>query len=138
MAEESLTIEQEQTAEPSEEQNGHGHGRGFVLGMVFGTLAGAAAATLFAPATGEEFRHRFSEEGGPFPKHEEDQAAAADPSPETPVERVRALLTRVRSRVQDAAAEGQQASLEAEEAGRTRYAELTHSEQPPVQRDDGP
>ena len=134
MAEETLTIEQEQTAEPSEKQNGHGPG--FVLGVVFGTLAGAAAATLFAPATGEEFRHRFSEEGGPFPKHEEGEAAAADASPETPVERVRALLTRVRSRVHDAAAEGRQASLEAEEAGRTRYAELTHSEQPPVQRDD--
>jgi gas vesicle protein len=119
MADETTTAEEELVEELSEERTGAGPG--FILGTVLGILAGAAAATLFAPATGEEFRHRFSE-------HEDGESAPRAAGSETPVERVRTLLTRVRSRMKDATAEGREAAHEAEEEHLARYAELTKND----------
>ncbi len=132
MVEETIVTEEAQ--ESSEEREGSG--RGFVLGITLGALAGAAAATLFAPATGEEIRHRFTDEASPTLGHPE----AAGPGeggpeggqPETPVERIRAVLTRVRSRVQEASEEGRMATQEAVEGSRARYVELTNQEEPQV------
>ncbi|MCH7838129.1 MAG: YtxH domain-containing protein [Chloroflexi bacterium] len=123
MADETTTAEEELVEELSEEHTGAGPG--FVLGTVLGILAGAAAATLFAPATGEELRHRFSEESG---WHEDGESAPQASGPETPVERVRTLLTRVRSRMKEATAEGREAAHEVEEEQRARFAELTKND----------
>ena len=119
MADETATAEEELVEELAEERTGAGPG--FILGTVLGTLAGAAAATLFAPATGEEFRHRFSE-------REDGESATQASGPETPVERVRTLLTRVRSRMKEATAEGREAAHEVEEEHRARFAELTKND----------
>ena len=134
MAEETAATGQEISAEPSQEHRGGGPG--FVLGVALGTLAGAAVATLFAPATGEELRQRFTEEAGPILKRGEGEGDPEGPQSETPVERVRALVSRVRSRVREAKEEGREAALEAEEASRARYAGLTHSEEPLPQHDE--
>ena len=133
MVEETIITEEAQ--ESSEERKGSGHG--FAFGITLGALAGAAAATLFAPATGEEIRQRITDEASLMPGHPE----AAGPGegglegapPGTPVERIRAVLARVRSRVQEASEEGRLATQEAVEGGRARYAELTtHQEEPQV------
>ncbi len=122
MAEETATIEEETVEELEQERNGSGPG--FILGVMLGALAGAAAATLFTPATGEEFRHRISEEAAPLLKHEE--GGTADGT--TPITRVRAMLTRVRSRVQEASEQARDAAEESEAGSRARYAELIHQE----------
>ncbi len=123
MADEITAAEEELVEELSEEHAGAGPG--FILGTVLGILAGAAAATLFAPATGEELRHRFSEESG---WREDGESAPQASGPETPVERVRTLLTRVRSRMKEATAEGREAAHEVEEEQRARFAELTKND----------
>lgn len=128
------TIITEEAAESSEERKSSG--RGFAFGITLGALAGAAAATLFAPATGEETRQRFTDEVSPTPGHP-DAAGPGEGSPEgaqpgTPVERIRAVLARVRSRVQEASEEGRVATQEAVEGSRARYAELTNQEEPQV------
>ena len=48
---------------------------------------------------------------------------------EDPLERVRAMLARVRSRVDDARAEGRLAQSEAEAEMRARYERLTHGQE---------
>lgn len=121
MAEEIEAAEEEAI----EEEKSKGRGPGFLFGIIFGTLAGAAAATLFAPSTGEEFRQRLE----PMIKHDGNGATAGEPEGDGTVDRVRALLTRVRSRVREAADEGQEAAQEAEAESRARYSELTHSEE---------
>ena len=130
MEEETIITEEAQGL--SEERKGSG--RGFVFGITLGALAGAAAATLFAPATGEETQQRISDEASPMPGHPEaagpgegglDGAQAG-----TPVERIRAVLARVRSRVQEASEEGHLATQEAMEGSHARYAELTQQEEP--------
>ena len=123
MADETTTAEEELAEELSQEHTGAGPG--FVLGTVLGILAGAAAATLFAPATGEELRHRFSEESG---WQEDGESAPQASGPETTVERVRTLLTRVRSRMKEATTEGREAAHEVEEEQRARFAELTKND----------
>ena len=120
MAEEEPPIEEEAPGGAQEGRNGAGPG--LVVGFVLGALAGAAAATLFAPASRDEMRHRITEEAGPLLKHEEAERGG----PATPVERMRAILTRVRSRVQEASEQAGEAAREAEEQSRARYAELTH------------
>ena len=66
MAEEEEVITEEATvSEASKERRRHGPG--FILGIVLGALAGAAAATLFAPPTVEETQQRLGEEASPFP-----------------------------------------------------------------------
>ncbi len=116
-----------------------GSGPGFILGVMLGTLAGAAAATLFAPATGEELEQELAGQplagerppaGLGFEAERPASMLTQAPEAHTPVNRVRAVLTRVRSRVNQAAEEGRQASQEAEEASRARYAELTQREGP--------
>ena len=138
----------EQALEP---EGHHGSGPGFILGIVFGALAGAAAATLFAPpgpedeAEGEAAEPRVEHEAGPFgaTEHEPMQAppshltteapapvtATAPSEPEDPLERVRAMLARVRSRVDDARAEGRLAQSEEEAEMRARYERLTHGQE---------
>lgn len=112
MAEESTAIEEETPSASAEERKGSGPG--FILGVVLGMLAGAAAATLFAPSTGEELRYRAAEaEGAPAG---------------TTVERIRSVLDRVRARVQEASEEAQAAAREIEAQQRARYAELTGQE----------
>ena len=125
MAEEIETIDEE-TAGPFEEASGSGPG--FILGVMVGALAGAAAATLFTPATGEEFRHTISQEAGPLLKHQGDDAESGS-EPTSAVSRVRAILTRVRSRVQEASEQAQGAAEESEAASRARYAQLVDQEQ---------
>jgi gas vesicle protein len=126
MAEESAATEQETTPASPEERNGSGHG--FLLGMVLGVVAGAAAATLFAPATGDELRQRITEEAAPGLTHPEGEGGPEGAQPDTAVERIRAVLARVRTRVQEASQEGREAAREAEKQGHARYAELTHQE----------
>ena len=128
MEEEAIITEEAQ--EVSEERKGSG--RGFVFGITLGALAGAAAATLFAPATGEEIRQRITDDASLMPGHPEGEGGLEGAQPGTPVERIRAVLTRVRSRVQEASEEGRLATQEAVEGSRSRYAELTHQEEPQV------
>jgi hypothetical protein len=100
----------------AEEQPKKNHGPGFRLGLIFGLLAGAAAATLFAPPTGEDERTPIAP----------DQPFAPPPEPGIePSDRLRAVLERVRSRMEDASAEAHEASRETEEKLRARYSELT-------------
>ncbi len=130
MAEELATEEPatpaQETAQAALAQR-DGHGPGFVLGVAVGMVAGAAAATLFAPASGDQLRQRMTDEaalGAP----EEGQGPLEDRFPATPTTRVRTLLARLRSRVREAAEEGREAAREAEERSRARYAELVHKE----------
>ena len=123
MAGVTTTAEEGRGEEPSEEDAGVGPG--CVLGTVLGRCAGAAAAKLFATSTGEELRHGFSEESG---WHEVGENAPEASGPETPVERVRTLLTRVRSRMKEATAEGREAAHEVEAEQRARFAELTKND----------
>jgi gas vesicle protein len=125
MSEEQAATEQETASTEPQEPNGSGPG--FILGVVLGVLGGAAAATLFAPSTGDELRQRITEEGAPAV---EGQAGPEASQAETPAARIRSVLARVRSRIHEASDEGRQASHEAEEQSRARYAELTHQEKP--------
>jgi gas vesicle protein len=86
-------------------------GPGFRLGLLFGLAAGAAAATIFAPSSGDEFRQRVAG----------DAAGGEGVTPDG----LRAVLDRVRARVQEAAAEAQAATQFAEAESRARYEELT-------------
>ncbi len=130
MAEEPATEETstpaQATAEAGQAQR-DGHGPGFVLGVVVGMVAGAAAATLFAPTSGDQLRHRMSDEVS-LGTLEESQGPSEGQFPATPMNRVRTLLARARSRVREAAAEGREAAREAEERSRARYAELIRKE----------
>ena len=125
MAEE--TANNEETTFESPEEERHGYGPGFRLGMMLGLLTGAAAATLFAPSTGQEFRHRVSEEAGPILMGD----GGADAEGNTASERIRGVLGRVRARVQEASEEAKEAARQAEEQSRARYAELTDQEDEP-------
>ncbi len=125
MAEETATDE-ETTFESLEEER-NGSGPGFMLGIMVGLLTGAAAATLFAPSTGQEFRRRVSEEAGPVLMGD----GGADADGNTPSERIRSVLGRVRARVQEASEEAKEAARLAEEQNRARYAELTDQEDEP-------
>ncbi len=125
MAETSAATEEEMTPVPVEERNGAGPG--FILGMVLGTLAGAAAATLFAPSTGEEFRHRVTEEAAPVLKGE---GGGGGTQVGATMERIRGALSRIRSRVQEASEEAREAARATEEHSRARYEELTSQEEP--------
>ena len=135
MAEETALTEQEaaeqvaaEEAPAEQEEKRNGSGPGFILGVVVGALAGAAAATLFAPATGEELHQGMGEEAGPFPRREEGETGAEGSEPATAVARMRAIVARVRSRVREASVEGHEAVSEAEEQYRARYSELTQPE----------
>ena len=119
MAEDEVFAEDAEELEEAEEERKSGGG--FILGLIFGAVAGAAAATLFAPATGEELRQHVGDEAAQQPRDGDE--------PDSPLSRVRGVLAGVRSRVQEATEEGQLASREAEEASRARYAELTNQEQ---------
>jgi len=118
MAEEAEANEETTAEEPAERRNGSGPG--FILGVLLGGIAGAAAATLLAPSGAEESRQP-TEPASPF----------AEGAPETPVDRVRAFLARVRTRVQEASEEGRLAVSETEERSKARYAELTRQTPPP-------
>jgi len=84
--------------EAPERRNGHRkRGPGLLLGIVAGTIAGAAAAVLLAPSEGEELP----------------EGAAA-----SPLDRLRAVL-------RDASREAGEASREKEAEMRSRYEELT-------------
>jgi gas vesicle protein len=119
MADETPAIEEETAPESPEEEKRARSGPGFILGVVLGMVAGAAGATLFAPDTGEETRQPFEGEGGPEVT-----------VPDAPMARVRGVLDRMRSRVQEASAEAQEAAREAEEQSRARYEELTQQGPP--------
>ena len=86
-------------------------GPGFRLGLLFGLAAGAAAATIFAPSSGDEFRQRV--------------AGDAAGGEGVTTDGLRAVLDRVRARVQEAAAEAHAAVAFAEAESRARYQELT-------------
>lgn len=122
MAKDEIFAEDLEEAEDSEEagNSGGNSGPGFILGLIVGAAVGAAAATLFAPATGEELRQYVGDEAAYQPGENTES--------QSPMNRVRGVFAGVRSRVQEAAEEGQQAAQEAEEASRARYSELTHQE----------
>lgn len=126
MIEEEI-IAEESLAAMVEEHNGSGHG--FVLGIMVGVIAGAAAATLFAPTSGEEMRQRIADEASPIRGHSEQAGSDEAATQESPVDRMRSMLARVRTRVQEATEEGQQAAQEAEAEGQAHYEELTHQEE---------
>lgn len=130
MAEESAATEQETAPESPEERTGPGSGPGFILGVVLGLLAGAAGATLFAPAAGEKLRQRITEEAAPLLKHEEGESGEEGARAPTVPDRLRARLSRVRSRVKEASNEAREAAREAEERSHARYSELTEREEP--------
>ena len=119
MAEDEVFAEDIEESEGGEEKSRSG-GPGFIFGLIFGALAGAAAATLFAPATGEELRQYVGDEAAYQPGE-----GTESPSP---VDRARGVFAGVRSRIKDATEEGQLAAEEAEQASRARYGELTHQE----------
>ena len=115
------TVTEEATVAASAEKRG-GSGPGFLLGVVLGGLAGAAAATLLAPPVDEGQQSSLAD--SPFP------SSATGHPPETPEDRVRALFAQLRARVGEAAEEGRMAAKEAEEKSRARYAELIQQERP--------
>ena len=124
MAEEEEVITEEEATASEASKERRRHGPGFILGIVLGALAGAAAATLFAPPSGEDTQQRLGEEASPFP------SAGEGAQPATPTEGFRAMLARMRARVQEAREEGRLAGQEAEAKLRSRYGELTHQENP--------
>ncbi len=129
MAEETASLEEEPT--PDREEERKGSGPGFILGTLLGLIVGAAAATLFAPATGEEIRHRIAEETSPMRGYGEEEGGPEGPAAhDTPIARMRSLLEQVRSRVREASEEAGEAAREAEELSHARYAELTHKDKP--------
>ncbi len=132
MAEESEAIEEETTSDPAEGEDRARSGPGFIRGLVLGMIVGAAGATLFAPATGEQIRQRVAEEAAPVLKRSEGEGGPEGPPEDTPMARMRGALDRVRSRVQEASEEAQEAAREAEEQSRARYEELTRQEEPPA------
>lgn len=123
MDEEATAVEEE-TAESEGGRNGRGPG--FVIGVVLGTLAGAAAATLFAPAAGDELEAGAQEPFTPRGDESDEPAGADGSQAEAPVERVRALLNRVRSRVHEAREEGRDAAQAAEAERKAHFEQLTH------------
>ena len=118
MAEDEVFAEDVEDSEEADEERKSGPG--FILGVIFGALAGAAAATLFAPATGEELRQYVGDEAAYQPGESAES--------QSPMDRARGVFAGVRSRIKDATEEGQLAAQEAEQASRARYAELTHQE----------
>jgi len=98
-------------------------GPGFLLGMTLGTIAGAAAATLFSPMSGEEIRHRAAEEAESLLPQGGPPDVGAEPS--GPADRLRTALARIRGRLQEARTEGRQAAEEAEASLRSRFDELS-------------
>ena len=102
-----------------EDEPADGSGPGFILGMIAGAMTGAAAATLFAPTSGEEFG-----ESGTSPT-EPGAATVADRETATPADKARSLLHTLRARVQEATEEGRRAGQEAEDTLRRRFSELT-------------
>jgi len=132
MAEESPGIEEEPTVDPEEGESDARSGPGFIRGVVFGMIVGAAGATLFAPATGEETRQRIGEEAAPVLKPQEGEGGPEGSPLDAPMARLRGVLDRVRSRVQEASEEAQVAAREAEEQSRAHYEELTRQEEPPA------
>lgn len=110
MADEETTVDEDVFGK-------NGSGPGFLLGLVVGALAGAAAAVLFAPATGEEMRHRVAEEtGGALDEMASETGDTSD--------RLRAVLENVRSRMKQASEEGSEAARETEARLRDRYEDL--------------
>lgn len=110
-SEEEVTEEVEADEETEESK---GSGPGFIRGIFFGMLAGATAATLFAPDTGEV----LDEQSVP--------ALGGDESKENAIAgRLQSVVSKVRSRVREASDEAQVAAQEAEAKMRTRFDELT-------------
>lgn len=119
MAEESAeAVEEEEHEEATEEAPRRRSGPGFIRGLFFGTLAGAIAAALFAPPTGEEPSGAESEQVG---REVEGDGSGLGQV----VSRAERVVSQLRSRVQEAAAEGREAANEAEAKSRARFKELT-------------
>jgi hypothetical protein len=145
------TILEELADQALEPEGSRRSGPGFILGIVFGALAGAVAATLFAPPGPEEEAAPETEAPEPQVEHElgpfgathveappahltaAGEAAPAEAAPslesEDPLERVRAMLARVRSRVDEARAEGRLARQETEADLEARYEQLTSGQE---------
>ncbi len=119
MAEETAAEETAEAAEadgereePEEEAPTRRSGPGFIRGLFFGALAGAIGAALFAPPTGEEPTDAESEQSD-------------DSELGQVLSRAEGVVSQLRSRVREAAAEGREAANEAEAKSRARYKELT-------------
>ncbi len=113
-------------AEESERRT-KGRGPGFLLGVAVGSLAGAAAAAIFAPPSEEELDEGPDALSAPEPPRVPPHLAASPE--EASVERVRAMIHNVRARVREAQAAGRKARLDSERSLNARYAELTQQRQ---------
>ena len=116
--EDADTREELEAADEPEERSGSGPG--FLRGTVLGVVAGAVAATLFAPPTGEEPIDQGSEQPGSVPA-----APGEHEGGEAPAGRVQSVLRSVRARLDEARGEAREAAREAEAKTRARFEELT-------------
>lgn len=111
-AEEQVERTEQAEEAPAAQERRNGRGPGFLLGILVGMIAGAAAAALFGHGGDEEA---------------ENEAGLGEP--ESPAAGLRAALAGVRSRVREASKEAQEATREVEERYRARYEELTGQDQ---------
>jgi uncharacterized membrane protein len=102
------TVEQEPETPPAPDKPGSEHG--FRFGLLVGIIAGALIAMLLARDANVQRE----------PKGEEELGEA-----ETPIATLRAALSGVRERMQDASREAEAAAREVEERLSARYDELT-------------
>ena len=87
---------------------------GFVIGFILGALSGAAAALLFAPSSGDEFREQLKEKGIEL----EQRAADLSGDPEAIhgfAARGRGFVEEQRGRIKVAIQEGKEAAARRKE-----------------------
>lgn len=94
------------------DQGGSG---GFLAGFFFGALVGAAAALLFAPAPGEEFREQIKEKGIELKEQASTLGAEAGQRADELLARGQVLLQEQRLRFREAVEEGRQAAARKKE-----------------------
>ena len=111
--------EEAEEVEAPDEPEERGSGPGFLRGTLLGVLAGAVAATLFAPPTGEE----AIDDGAEQPESSR-APAGEDEGEEAPAGPLASVLGQVRARLDEARGEAGEAAREAEAKTRARFAEL--------------
>ena len=107
-------VEELEASDEPEERSGSGPG--FLRGTLLGVLAGAVAATLFAPPTGEEPIDQGSEQPGSVPAAPGENEGEAGP--------LQSILRRLRARLDEARGEAGKAARETEAKTRARFEEL--------------
>lgn len=132
-------MSENETIQSSAAREAGGHGPGFVLGVLFGILAGAAIATLFTPMSGEQVRARTRERAPDLWRRRDEVVSQARRSwsrvrgrpaePQRPADRLltraRDTATTARSRLREALEAGREATREGQEEARRRFETLT-------------